>query len=110
MGMILAVIFLFLYPSLRITPDDPDPVAAERNSEFLKNLDDIHTAFGNAEHKKALDQVYDLKKVAVQMLKAEWKRVKDGEPTYQNSIARANTLIAVAVGAALFTSIVWILP
>jgi len=69
--------------SLRINPDDKDPVLRRYNQDLLEKLDELLEYNKKERFKKIIKLLPDIKKLSKPILKAEWERVKKGEALYR---------------------------
>ncbi len=86
---------------LRVNPDDSDEKLKPLNTALLQKLDAIQLAFNNSDFDKAADILKDLHGTAAPLLKLEWNRVKQGEPTYVRAKQLAATLVVLSLVAAV---------
>jgi hypothetical protein len=89
----------FYHIMLRFNPNDN----STSQRELINILQDVRQAFLDAEYTKATDRFPELREKAQLVLKAEWERVKSGEPAYWWS-TRITLLVlvgALAIGAFL---------
>lgn len=85
---------------LRVNPDDSDEELKRLNTALLQKLDAIQLAFNDSNFDKASDLLNDLHDTAAPLLKLEWNRVKQGEPTYVRAKQLAASLVVASLLAA----------
>ena len=64
---------------LRLNPHD----SSAAQVSLVKLMNDTRVSFNDSQYKTAIDLVPELRKQAQMVLKAEWTRVKQGEPTFR---------------------------
>ena len=82
---------------LRINPTETDPRLAKINHDFLTSLQEVRDAFNAADFKKATEKCKPLRENSSLVLKAEWERVKQGEPLYRVSKRIALTIVVLGL-------------
>jgi hypothetical protein len=90
---------------LRINPDDSDKEIRDLNAKVLKLVDDGRIMFNDKKWKEARTNCNSITEAAIPMLKAEWDRVKRGEPVYVWSKRIAAFLLIFSLVFATWTSI-----
>lgn len=91
---------------LRINPDDTDPELRRLNLAFLSQLHQVRSAVHDERYEEAFELASELKTLSHPILKAEWERVKSGEPTYKRSRIFAFSLLMagfIMIGAIILT-------
>jgi len=87
---------------LRLNPEDPDQHLGGLNSTFLSTLESCRTATRESRYGDARTLADQLQVNARPILKAEWERVKSGEPVYRWTKRIAATLFVASVLAGVY--------
>lgn len=91
---------------LRVNPDDSDKELKRLNTALLQKIDAIQLAFNESDYEKVPDILNGLHDTAAPLLKMEWDRVKQGEPTYVRAKLLAASLVVIALIAAVIVGFV----
>jgi hypothetical protein len=88
---------------LRLNPDDSNAKLKPLNIELLKKLEEIQSTFNAGELDKAVEHLSNIHSTAAPLLKLEWDRVKQGEPTFVRAKQLAASLIVLSLIAAVIS-------
>lgn len=82
----------------RINPDEEDKDGKQLNDNFLTALESTRTVYNEMLFTEAQEKCEELRKATKPLLKYEWKRVRNGEPSYK----RAKKISAIILTVGLF--------
>lgn len=94
---------------LRLNRREKTPEKRRLNIRFLRKLNAIRSSYNNKKFSEARAQCHQLRDFAIPLLKAEWDRVRDGEPMYQRAKIFFFVFLILLVGVGITLIIISII-